>query len=61
VLAEVVRLAPRAIAYLSCDPGTLARDLGWLATRGYATRSLTPFDMLPHTPHVEVLAVVGSR
>jgi 23S rRNA (uracil1939-C5)-methyltransferase len=61
VLAEVARLAPRAIAYLSCDPTTLARDLGWLAARGYRTCALTPFDMLPHTPHVEVLAVLEFR
>jgi 23S rRNA (uracil1939-C5)-methyltransferase len=58
VLAEVVRLAPRAVAYLSCDPDTLARDLAWLAARGYRAREVTPFDMLPHTPHVEVLALV---
>jgi 23S rRNA (uracil1939-C5)-methyltransferase len=59
VLAEVARLAPRTIAYLSCDPGTLARDLTWLAARGYQTGSVTPFDMLPHTPHVETLALVA--
>jgi len=58
LLAEVARLAPRAIAYLSCDPETLARDLALLATHGYRTRAVTPFDMLPHTPHVEALAVV---
>ena len=58
VLAEVARLAPRTIAYLSCDPETLARDLALLATRGYRARAVTPFDMLPHTPHVEALAVV---
>ncbi len=58
VLAEIARLAPRAVAYLSCDPQTLARDLALLATRGYRARSVTPFDMLPHTPHVEALAVV---
>ena len=58
VLAEVARLAPRAIAYLSCDPETLARDLALLATRGYRARAVTPFDMLPHTPHVEALAVI---
>jgi 23S rRNA (uracil1939-C5)-methyltransferase len=58
VLEEVARLAPRTILYLSCDPTTLARDLGWLAARGFRTRSLAPFDMLPHTPHIEVLAVV---
>ena len=42
VLAEVVRLAPRAIAYLSCDPDTLGRDLAWLAARGYRAESVTP-------------------
>jgi 23S rRNA (uracil1939-C5)-methyltransferase len=60
VLAEVVRLGPRAVAYLSCDPDTLARDLAWLAGRGYrATGGVTPYDMLPHTPHVEALAILG--
>jgi 23S rRNA (uracil1939-C5)-methyltransferase len=58
VLAEVVRLAPRALAYLSCDPDTLARDLAWLAGRGYRAGRVTPYDMLPHTPHVEALAIV---
>jgi len=57
VLAEVVRLAPRAIAYLSCDPDTLGRDLAWLAARGYRADQVTPYDMLPHTPHVEALAI----
>jgi 23S rRNA (uracil1939-C5)-methyltransferase len=58
VLAEVVRLAPRAIAYLSCDPDTFARDLAWLAGRGYRANTVTPYDMLPHTPHVEALAIL---
>ncbi len=58
VLAEVARLAPRAVAYLACDPDTLARDLAALAARGYRTRAVTPFDMLPHTPHVEALAIL---
>jgi 23S rRNA (uracil1939-C5)-methyltransferase len=58
VLAEVARLLPRRIAYLSCDPRTLARDLGDLGRRGYRALGLMPFDMLPHTPHVEVLAIL---
>jgi 23S rRNA (uracil1939-C5)-methyltransferase len=58
VLTEVARLAPRVIAYLSCDPDTLARDLATLTERGYVVREATPFDMLPHTPHVEALAVL---
>jgi 23S rRNA (uracil1939-C5)-methyltransferase len=59
VLAAVVNLAPRAIAYLSCDPHTLARDLARLASRGYRIDAVTPYDMLPHTPHVEALAIVS--
>lgn len=58
VLAQVVRLAPRAVAYLSCDPDTLARDLEALAAHGYRARAVTPFDMLPHTPHVEALVLL---
>ena len=58
MLAEVARLGPRAIAYLSCDPDTLARDLAWLAARGYRVGSVRPFDMLPHTTHVEALAIL---
>jgi 23S rRNA (uracil1939-C5)-methyltransferase len=57
-LAEVARLHPRVVAYLSCDPDTLARDLAALAERGLGVRSVTPFDMLPHTPHVEALAIL---
>jgi 23S rRNA (uracil1939-C5)-methyltransferase len=59
VLVAIASLAPRAIAYLSCDPETLARDLALLATHGYRARAVTPFDMLPHTPHVEALAVLA--
>ena len=58
VLAEVARLAPRAVAYLSCDPETLARDLAVLASSGHRPTAVTPFDMLPHTPHVETLVLL---
>jgi 23S rRNA (uracil1939-C5)-methyltransferase len=49
--------APR-IAYLSCDPATLARDLAELAARGYALRAVRGFDLFPQTPHLEALAVL---
>lgn len=61
VLAETARLGPRRVAYLSCAPASLARDLAILHTLGYDTRAVTPFDMLPHTPHLEVLAVLERR
>ena len=52
--------APRAIAYVSCDPQTLARDLAWFAARGYRTVRLQAFDMFPQTEHVETLALLAS-
>jgi len=58
VLAAVVYLRPRTVAYLSCDPQTLARDLAALAAAGAQVVQVTPFDMMPHTPHVETLALV---
>jgi 23S rRNA (uracil1939-C5)-methyltransferase len=57
-LAQIARLGPRVVGYLSCDPDTLARDLAVLAGAGYRPRLVTPHDMLPHTPHVETLAIV---
>ncbi len=53
----VVSLAPRRIVYMSCDPDSLARDLERLAGAGYRTASVTPFDFLPQTDHVECVAL----
>jgi 23S rRNA (uracil1939-C5)-methyltransferase len=50
--------APRRIVYVSCNPKSLARDLQALAELGYRASRATPFDMLPHTPHVEVLVTL---
>jgi len=58
VLDTVAALKPRTIAYLSCAPETLLRDLEILQQKGYRTRDITPFDMLPHTPHLEALAIL---
>ncbi|WP_017598323.1 class I SAM-dependent RNA methyltransferase [Nocardiopsis lucentensis] len=60
--AEVVRLIagtrPRAVAYVSCDPATLARDLAEFDRAGYALVDLRAFDAFPMTHHVECLAVL---
>jgi 23S rRNA (uracil1939-C5)-methyltransferase len=59
VLAAVGRLRPRLVAYLSCHPGTLARDLEILQRLGFSVGEIRPYDMLPHTPHVEALALLA--
>jgi 23S rRNA (uracil1939-C5)-methyltransferase len=57
VLEATVALQPRLVAYLSCNPDTLTRDITVLRQRGFVTTAVLPYDMLPHTPHVEALAL----
>lgn len=61
VLSEVGRLAPSVVAYVSCDPNSLARDLAVLLRAGAVLTSVVPYDMMPHTPHVETLALLSFR
>jgi 23S rRNA (uracil1939-C5)-methyltransferase len=55
-LHALVRLGPSRIVYVSCNPATLARDLGELVQSGYRLRWVQPVDMFPHTPHIEAVA-----
>jgi len=48
----------RRIAYLSCEPRTLARDLAVLVRAGWNVRRIVPIDMMPHTDQVEALALL---
>jgi 23S rRNA (uracil1939-C5)-methyltransferase len=61
VLAGVAALHPRRIVYVSCNPATLARDIGQLRVYGYLPRRLQPFDMFPQTTHIEVVALLTPR
>jgi tRNA/tmRNA/rRNA uracil-C5-methylase (TrmA/RlmC/RlmD family) len=58
VVERVVARAPRAVAYVACDPAALARDLATFARHGYALRSLRAFDAFPMTHHVECVALL---
>ena len=58
-LSSVVKLSPKQIVYISCNPETMARDLAYLTGNGYRAITAWPFDMFPHTSHVET--VVGLQ
>ncbi len=60
VLESLLQLAPPRIAYVSCNPQTLARDLAVLSRR-YRVESVRPVDMFPQTHHVECLASLSLK
>jgi 23S rRNA (uracil1939-C5)-methyltransferase len=57
-LHRVAALGVPSVVYVSCNPGSLARDLRGFIESGYRVASLSPFDFFPHTPHLETLAVL---
>ena len=59
VLAALLTHQPPSLVYVSCDPASLARDLGQLAAAGYVAEQARPLDLFPQTWHVET--VVGLR
>ena len=58
LLDAVVRAAPDRIVYVSCDPGTLARDIKYLTNHGYEFIECTPVDQFPMTSHCEVTTLL---
>ena len=56
-----MQLAPERIAYISCNPETQVRDLGFLKQFGYGVRTVQPVDMFPHTDHIETVAVLSRK
>ncbi len=55
-IRDIARLKPEQIAYISCEPSILARDLRMLLDRGYKIDSITALDLFPQTHHVETVA-----
>lgn len=57
-LKSLARLSPERIVYISCNPETQARDLRVLGRLGYKAEICYPFDMFPHTNHVESVVLL---
>jgi 23S rRNA (uracil1939-C5)-methyltransferase len=59
-LEAVAEMRSRLVIYVSCDPGTLARDLGYLTGKGYRVIEVQPVDMFPWTRHVESIILMTN-
>ncbi len=57
-LSVLSKVKPEKIVYVSCNPETLGRDLGYLTSHGYDVRKIVPVDMFPHTAHVESVVLL---
>jgi 23S rRNA (uracil1939-C5)-methyltransferase len=57
VIDAILQLKPQMIAYISCDPSTLARDAARLINGGYHLKNVTPFDLFPQTFHIESISL----
>jgi len=56
VIDGILKSSPSLIAYISCDPSTLARDAARLISGGYKLKEVTPFDLFPQTHHIESIS-----
>ena len=57
VVSEIVRLRPRRVVYVACDPAALARDTGYFLEKGYKLSTIRAFDLFPMTHHIECVAL----
>lgn len=61
LLDSIIKVAPKRLVYVSCDPSTLARDLKILTEGGYKVIEVQPVDMFPHTSHIECCSLLIKK
>ena len=59
LIQTIKEMSPKRVVYVSCDPGTLARDLKLFEENKYSPQELTPFDLFPRTSHVECVVLMS--
>ena len=59
-LSSLVKMSPKTVVYVSCNPVTLERDVKWLEKKGYKAKGVWPVDMFPFTEHTEVVCLLSK-
>lgn len=59
-LDALIEVAPKKIVYISCNPGTLQRDMKYLDRHGFKATEVTPVDLFPQTKHIEAVTVLEN-
>ncbi|EHO35100.1 23S rRNA (uracil(1939)-C(5))-methyltransferase RlmD [Flavonifractor plautii] len=60
VVDTIADMGPERVVYVSCDPGTLGRDVKRFAGRGYTLKKAVAVDMFPRTAHVETVVLLSK-
>lgn len=61
-LSSLIKMSPKTVVYISCNPETMARDLYYLTQNStYKVKKIQPVDMFPHTSHVETCVLLGRK
>lgn len=61
VIDSIVKMSPRRVVYVSCDPATLARDIKRFAELGYTAEKAVCFDMFPRCSHIETVVLMAKK
>ena len=58
---NILKIKPKKIVYISCNPETQVRDVRYLLNKGYTFNEVHPFDMFPQTFHVETITLLQRK